>query len=185
MTSPEDARRSQLRNIEVATGRTVAQWAESIAAAGLDTHGKIMTHLKSEHGFTHGNANGLALAVRELWTGGPASHSALLDAQYSGAKASLRPVYQVLVDLAAGLGTDVEIAVKKSGVSLRRRKQFALIEVPSAKRVQLGLNLAGVAAGDRLKAASGMCTNKVDLTDPGDVDQDVTSWMTLAYDQAG
>ena len=36
---------------------------------------------------------------------------------------------------------DVEVAPKKTGVSLRRAKQFALVEAPSAKRIQLGLDL--------------------------------------------
>ena len=38
----------------------------------------------------------------------------------------------------SAFGPDVEVAPKKTSVSLRRHKQFALIEAPSATRLQLG-----------------------------------------------
>lgn len=79
---------------------------------------------------------------------------------------------------------DVEVAPKKTGVSLRRAKQFALVEAPSAKRIQLGLNLRGVAATERLRSMSGMCTHRVDLTSVNDVDDEVQGWLRAAYDLA-
>jgi predicted DNA-binding transcriptional regulator AlpA len=42
----------------------------------------------------------------------------------------------------AALGSDVQTLANKTGVSLRRRRQFAVIEVPSAARIRLGLILA-------------------------------------------
>lgn len=185
MVDQDAAIATQLRNIEESTGRTVAQWADVIAATGLDKHGQIVTYLKSEHGLTHGNANTLAHQVRQLTAGGTPSDAELLDAQYSGAKAALRPIYDEVVLLARGLGDDVTVAVKKTGVSLRRRKQFALVEAKSAKRVQLGLNLRDVAPTARFRAMTGMCTHAADLADPADVDDEIAGWLRAAYDQAG
>ena len=67
---------TQLRNIEVGTGRTVAEWAAAIGDAGLVKHGQILAWLKSEHGLTHGNANALAIAVRDQAAGGRADDDA-------------------------------------------------------------------------------------------------------------
>jgi len=173
MPDPDAALATQLRNIERDTGRTVREWADDIAAAGLTRHGEIVTYLKREHGLTHGNANTLAHRAREQLSGGPTGDAELLDAQFRGAKAPLRPIYDEVVVVARAFGGDVDVAVKKTGVSLRRTKQFALVEAPSAKRVRLGLNLRGVEPTTRLAATTGMCTHLVELTDVDDVDDEV------------
>ena len=90
-----------------------------------------------------------------------------------------------ILAIARGLGDDVTVSVKKTGVSLRRRKQFALVEAPSSRRVRLGLNLAGTAPTERLRPATGMCTHSVDLTDPDDVDDEIATWLRQAYQLAG
>lgn len=64
---------------------------DRVAATGLAKHGQVVTFLKSEHGLTHGNANTLAHKIRENAAGGQPTDADLLDAQYSGAKAALRP----------------------------------------------------------------------------------------------
>ncbi len=154
MADPRAATARQLANIETATGTTVDQWTAWARAAGKVKHGEILNWLKAEHGLTHGNANALAHAVRENAAGGPASDADLLAAQYAGGKAALRPLHDRLVTLARGLGEDVEVVVQKTGVSLRRQRQFALIEAPSARRIRLGLNLKGNESTGRLRANS-------------------------------
>lgn len=185
MADPATAAATQLANIEAATGTTVAEWTARARAAGKAAHGEILGWLKAEHGLTHGNANALAHAVRRAEAGGPAAPDDLLSAQYSGGKAALRPVHDVVVALARGLGDDVQVVVQKTGVSLRRRRQFALVEVPSAKRVRLGLNLKGAEPTERVRAATGMCTHSVDLPAVDDVDDEVRTWLARAYDAAG
>lgn len=74
--------------------------------------------------------------------------------------------------------------MKKTGVSLRRRRQFAFIEVPPATRVRLGLNLNGVPETERLRAATGVCTHTVEVADPNGIDDDLVGWMRQAYQQA-
>jgi hypothetical protein len=183
-TDPDAAAATQLKNIEQATGRTTAQWQTLVAGTGLTRHGEILKYLKTEHGLTHGNANALAHKVRELSVGGPASSNDLLAAQYAGAKAPLKPIHDELVAAAQALGDDVTVSIKKTSVSLRRSTQFALVEAPSAKRVDLGLNLRGTTPTDRLRAAGGMCTHKVSLTDVAEVDDQVVAWLRDAYEQA-
>lgn len=184
MPDPEAASAAQLRNIEQSTGRTLADWSSVISEAGLSKHAEIVAYLKGTHGLTHGNANLLALKVRELAEGGPATEGDLLEAQYSGGKAALRPIYEAVVSASRALGDDVAVVVQKTGVSLRRRKQFGLVQAPSAKRVELGLNLAEMKPTDRLETSSGMCTHRVVLTSPSDVDNEVLAWLRAAYDKA-
>ena len=145
MADPDAATETQLRNITTQTGMSLADFVTAVAPRGTLAHGQIVAFLKSEYGLTHGNANLIAHKVRELLAGGPPPADALLEAQYQGGKASLRPIYQHLIDIATGLGPDVAVVIQKTGVSLRRRRQFAVVQAPSAQRIQLGLNLSAVA----------------------------------------
>lgn len=173
---------TMIDNLPAKTARSLADWFAVLDAAAIPRHAAAVSHLKAEHGLTHGYANLVVTMHRSQ--GAPQGGDDLVDVQYSGRKAALRPVYERLVTAAAALGDDVEVAPKKTGVSLRRSKQFALIEAPSATRISLGLNLRGVAATGRLKAASGMCTHRVDVTSAADVDDELTGWLHAAYDRA-
>jgi hypothetical protein len=181
----DPASQTQLRNITAQTGRTVADFTALVAAQGSLSHGQIIAYLKAEHGLSHGNANLIAHLVREQLAGGPASGDDLLASQYAGPKAALRPVLDGLVDAAQGFGADVSVVIQKTGVSLRRRKQFGVVGAPSGGKVRLGLNLATTPADPRIRPTTGMCNHQVDLTSPETVDPDVVGWLRQAYDQAG
>jgi predicted transport protein len=167
-------------NLQDKTGRSMPEWIEVVSASGLSKHTEILNWLKSEHGLTHGFANGIALAFRDRDSTGDVD---LVAAQYSGAKAALLPIYERLVDAALTLGADVEVVPKKSSVSLRRSKQFALIEAPSAKRIQLGLQLKGDPVTERLLAGNAMCSHRVILTRVEDIDAELLGWLRQAYDR--
>jgi Domain of unknown function (DUF5655) len=92
-----------------------------------------------------------------------------------------------LIACVKSLGPDVEIAPKKTYVSLRRSKQFALVQPSTATRVDLGLNLKGVAPSGRLEASgsfNAMCTHRIRIEGPTDIDADVRRWLKQAYDAA-
>lgn len=175
---------TQLRNIETATGRSIDEWVALLRASGLEKHGQLVAHLKAEHGLTHGNANLLATVARQAVEGGPADDGALLDEQYKGGKAALRPVLDAVLAVARGLGDDVEVVVQKSAVALRRSKQLGVVRAASASRVELGLNAGALEPVGRLLAASGMCTHRVDLHAPEEVDDEVVGWLRAAYERA-
>lgn len=185
MPDPAAQTASQLRNIEADTGLTVDDFVQRVGHAGLEKHGQIVAFLKSDVGLTHGNANLIAHLVRQARDGGPPSPDDLLAAQYRGGKAALRPILDRLTEIATGLGGDVERVVLKTGVSFRRRKQFALVEAKSAQRVQLGLNLDDDPGDPRVVPMSGMCTHRIDIGGVGDVDEFVTGLIRAAYVRAG
>ena len=167
-------------NLAEKTGRSLYGWVELVRAQGIEKHGQIISYLKSEHGMTHGYANFVATHVRYE----PTTDDALVAAQYSGAKAGLRPTYEAALGAATGLGADVDVAPKKTYVSLRRRKQFALIKPATSTRVEVGLNLRGVPGTARLVPTSGMCTHLVRIASPDEVDDELRGWLAAAYERA-
>lgn len=180
---------TQWRNIEAQSGRTRAQWIALAAAAGKQKHGELVTWLKSQHGLGHGNANLIAMTARDAASGAPPrDDDALVDALFAGKKAALRPMFDALMAEVRRLGVDVEIAPKKTYVSLRRSKQFALVQPSTADRVDLGLNLKGVPPSGRLELSgsfNAMCTHRIRLgAEFGGVDAVVKKWLREAYGAA-
>ena len=180
MASPEEQLATMLANLPEKTGKPLDAWLSLVSAQGLDKHGKIVAFLKSEHGVTHGFAN--LIAAKALESEATEDPVAL---QYSGGKAGLKPIHDEVVAYARSLGSDVEIAPKKTSVSLRRKKQFALITAATKTRVDLGLALKGDVPSGRLEDYNAMCTHRVRLETVDDFDGEVRGWMAEAYARAG
>ena len=182
MASVDEAVRKQERNIETRTGRPFDEWVALARASGKAKHGEILAWLKSEHGFGHGDANFVALTALR----GPAAPEGddLVDAIYSGPKAGLRAFHDRVIGVARGFGGDVELAPKQAYVSLRRAKQFGTVGPVTGGRLEIGFNLKGVEPAGRLEATSGMCTHRVRLSDPAELDDEVVGWLREAYDRA-
>jgi hypothetical protein len=185
MATPEEMGAAMIANMKAKTGKTLPQWLKIANATKLDRHGQLMTHLKSEHGVTHGFANLIAHhALKGAVTPGG---DELVGTQYSGKKVGLRPIYDALVRATEQLGKDVEIAPKKAYVSLRRSKQFALIQPSTATRVDVGINLRGAPVTNRLEASgsfNGMVSHRVRVTSPREVDGELKRWLKQAYESA-
>jgi Domain of unknown function (DUF4287)/Domain of unknown function (DUF5655) len=182
MATVEDAVNSQARNIEQATGRSIKAWAALVVASGMEGHGEIVAWLKTLHGFTHGNANLVALAARRR-TIARGGHE-LVEAMYAGPKAPLRALHERVIDVACGFGSDVELAPKQAYVSLRRSRQFGTVGPGPRGRLEIGLNLPGTVTTARLEAATGMCSHRVRLSSADELDGDVLGWLREAYERA-
>src|SRR5262249_2622467 len=145
------ARETFIRNLHEKTGKTLEQWVALVQKTKLAKHGEIVALLKTKHGLTHGYANLVALTTLKSADGGGEDDP--LAAQDAGAKSGLRPIYDALAKALGKLGSDVEFAPKKAYVSVRRSKQFALIQPSTAERVDVGIQLKGVAPTARLEAS--------------------------------
>ena len=182
--SPEEMAQAMIDNMKEKTGKTLEQWIKIAKKSGEEKHGAIVKHLKSEHGMTHGFANLVTHKTLKSDAGSAGGGDDLVAAQYAGAKADLKPIYDALIKAANALGKDVEIAPKKSYVSLRRNKQFALIQPSTKTRVDLGINMKDEPAKGRLEKSgsfNAMVSHRVRLEKPGDVDKDVKAWLKKAY----
>ena len=181
--SPEEMAASMIRNMPEKTGKSLDEWIDIARASGLEKHGQILKMLKADHGMTHGFAN--LVAIKTLQTGEAPSEDALVATQYAGAKESLRPIYDALIEEIGRFGEDVEISPKKAYVSLRRNKQFGLVQPSTRTRVDVGVNLPGTEPTDRLEASgsfNSMVSHRVRLTDASQVDGELIGWLRQAYE---
>lgn len=183
MASVEDATRTMIENLQVKTGKSLDQWVRIVKSSGQEKHGQIVAFLKKEHGIGHGYAN----LVAHTTLAGAGESDDLVAAQYAGARAALRPIYDAIVAKISEFGHDLELAPKKANVSVRRSKQFALIQPSTAARLDIGIKLKGVAAKGRLETSgsfSEMVTHRVRIEKAGDVDAELIGWLKQAYDAA-
>jgi hypothetical protein len=188
MSDPAKALATQLANIEKRTGKTLAELGGILRASGLTKHGELREYAKCELGMGAGDANTLVHHVLAAGSpnAGAGSPEAALDAIYTGAKAALRPIHDKVMEDVSRFG-EFEIAPKKTYLSLRRKKQFAMIGPATNTRVEVGLNLKGVDGTGRLVAMppGGMCSHVVKLTSVNDANAELTAWIRAAYDAAG
>ena len=186
--SPDDMAATMIANMKSKTGKTLEQWLAIADKTGAEKHGQIVKALKSEHGLTHGYANLVAHKLLKSDAGSKAAGGTdLVAAQYAGPKADLKPIYDAVIKAARSIGKDVEIAPKKTYVSLRRNKQFAIVQPTTRTRVDLGINLKGEPAAGRLEASgsfNAMVSHRVRLEKPADVDKDVKAWLKKAWSDA-
>lgn len=184
--TPDDAIASMIANYEKNTGKPFETWIALMRKAKLTRHGEIVKRLKEQHGMGHGYANLVATHVLRDDASATAGND-LLAAQYAGTKAALKPLYDKLAAAVARFGDDVELSPKKTYVSLRRSKQFGLIQPSTAERLDVGFNLKGIAPQGRLEPSgsfNAMVTHRVRITRAKDVDAELVGWLKAAYDAA-
>jgi len=180
-----------LANIEEKTGKTLADFRRVIAESGLGKHGEIRAMLKERFGLGHGHANTVAhLALRSDGTSAAraagASDADVLGGLYTGKKEHLRPIHDRILEVLAGLG-DFEAAPKKTYVSYRRKKQFAMVGPKTNSQVEVGLAAKTLPDDPRLKAMGpgSMCAYTTRLGSVDEVDSALVAWLESSYAEAG
>jgi hypothetical protein len=194
MADPLAAVATQLRNIQAKTGRSVAELQAEVLASGLVKHAERRSLLMERHKLGYGDANtvvGLIGKPLPALDGAPPAAPAApegdpLDLLYGGTKAPLRPVHEAVMKVVAGFGP-FEAAPKKTYLSLRRKKQFAMVGPATKDTVEIGLNAKDLPAHARLKVLppGGMCQATTRIGSVAEVDAALTGWLRQAYDAAG
>jgi hypothetical protein len=193
MADPQAALLTQLRNIQAKTGRTIAALHAELAATGLAKVGEKRSWLMASHKLGYGDANTVALLVGKIPPGlddgkvaaAPAAGDPL-DALYAGAKVPLRAVHEAVMKAVRAFG-DFEEAPKKTYISLRRKKQFAMVGPATKDQVEIGLNARDLPAHARLKVQppGSMCQATTRIGSAKEVDALLVAWLKRAYDAAG
>lgn len=189
MSSLDKAVQTQLDNIQKKTGKSLDQLAAIVKKSGLTKHGEIRDMLKQTLGLGHGDANSLVHAILQSDGSRVAenkSMDAVLDEIYSGAKAGFRSIHDVLMKHINKFG-EFEVLPKKGYVSLRRKKQFAMIGPKTNTRFEVGINAREFKKNRRLleQPKGSMCNYIVSLTDAKEVDTELIGWLKSAYEGAG
>lgn len=186
-SSLDAAAQTMIDNLPEKTGKSLEQWLKILARQKFEKHGEIVKWLKSEHAVTHGFANLIAHMHRDAVAGDSNGADDLVDVQYKGPKDGLRPIYDEIIKVVSGFGKDVEIAPKKAYVSLRRNKQFALVQPSTKTRVDVGINLKGQPPTARLEESgsfNAMVSHRVRVMKKDEVDAELKRWLKKAYEAA-
>lgn len=177
---------TMIANLEKNTGRSLEKWIVIVKGQNTEKHGEIIKFLKQEHGLTHGYANLIAHKAKDTEAASAGNGEELIGKQYEG-KEHFKPMYERLIAEIRTFGKDIDIAPKKSYVSLRRKKQFAILNPATKKRFEIGVNLKGREPEGKLEAEkpNSMCSHKINLTTIEEIDGEVIGWLREAYHEAG
>ena len=187
MDSLDKARSTQLKNIELRTGQNIDQLRDLINASGLTKHAEIRTMLMDKFGLGFGDASMLVHFAQN--SDGQSAAEAygssmedILEALYSGKNTPLRAIHEVVMKEITEMG-EFKTTPKKGYISLRCKRQFAMIGPGTRGRLEIGLTLKGVEGNDRLLFQTNnlMCTHKVFCSTIDEVDNELVQWIELAY----
>jgi hypothetical protein len=187
MSTIDEGLETQIRNIEERYGKPLSEWIAIIRESGITKHTDQIALLKNQYGMSHAAAHRVALKARDA-DGEKTEGRDPIDEMYIGKKANLKPLYDTLMNAIASFGNDIEVAPKKGYVSLRRKKQFGMIQPTTATRLDIGLILKDKPPTERLESASSfnaLFTHRVRVNTINDIDEQLLTWLRQAYELAG
>ena len=171
------------RLLKERTGEDVDAWNRRVKKERFNDKKALRAWL-TDHGVT-GYAQTLLVMER---FGYPdfflASADELIEGQYAD-RPHLRPIFDAIIDAAAGLG-EVTIQARKTYVSLvSPRRTFARVQPSTKNRVDLGLRLDGEKPGGRLQPSKIHETMRLQIsfTMRDEVDSEALDWLRRAFDQ--
>lgn len=182
----EKAFQTMTENLHRNTGKSLAEWVVIVNAENLEKHGQILRFLKEEHGFTHGFANFVAHKSKGSDANSQEDKSILIEAQYKG-REHFKSLYEKVLQAVSEFGDDIEVAPKKAYVSLRRKKQFAMLQPATKSRFEISLNLKDQESKGKLEVITtpkAMCSHKIKLVDESELDEEVLAWIKKSYENA-
>jgi predicted transport protein len=182
----DKASQTMIDNLHKNTGKTLEQWTDTVKKENFSKHGDIIKFLKDKHNLTHGYANLIAHKAKGSDADSAEDKNDLIELQYKG-KEHFKPLYDTLLQEIQMFGGDFEIAPKNAYVSLRRKKQFAILQPATKTRFEIGINLKGQEAKGKLEAINtpnAMCSHRINVAELKDIDSEVIGWLKTAFERA-
>jgi hypothetical protein len=178
------------------TGRSLDEWLALTKKSGPATENERRDWLKKEHNFGTISASWIAgrLAGKNTEEDSPEAYlktaTEWVEAQYSGPRAAMRPLYEQLVKLGLSLGKDVKACPCKTMVPFYRNHVFAQIKPATNSRIDLGFALGNMKTPKRLIDTGGYekkdrITRRIEIKAESDIDDEVKRWLRKAYEMAG
>jgi len=174
------------------TGRTIEEWIEYVDRAGPPTEKERREGLKAKHGL--GTNYCWWIAERSAGKGDDGNPDTYLkqagqyvEKMFSGSKAGLRPLFDALVKIGRGLGSDVKVCPCQTIVPLYRNHVFAQIKPTTRTRIDLGFALKNTRVPKRLIDTGGFAkkdriTHRIEISSMKDIDDEVKRWLKVAHD---
>jgi hypothetical protein len=185
-----------IASLKARTGKSLDEWVALVKKSGPKTEKDRREWLKHEHSLP---ANSAAwIAERAEGKGGDtdspetylAAAERYVDEMFGGKRATLRPLYDRLLQLGFSMGKDVEACPCSTIVPLYRNHVFAQIKPAAQTRIDLGFALGARKAEGRLIDTGGYAkkdriTHRIPIESAKDIDAEVKKWMKAAYEADG
>jgi hypothetical protein len=182
-----------IKELPQKTGRPLEEWIALTKKSGPPTGKERREWLKKEHKLGSNSAAWIAERLEGKGTeeDSPDAYlktaAAWVEAQYSGPRAALRPLYEQLLKLGFSLGQDVKACPCKTMVPFYRHHVFAQIKPSTNTRIDLGFALGNMKTPKRLIDTGGYkkkdrITRRIEIKSKGDIDDEVKRWMKKAYE---
>jgi hypothetical protein len=183
---------SSLAALKQKTGRSLAEWIKFVNKEAPATEKERRAWLKAEHSLGMNYAWWIAeQSLGKGDDGTPETYlknaEAYVEKMYSGAKESLRPIFDELLGLGRSMGPDVKVCPCQTMVPLYRNHVFAQIKPTTRTRIDLGLALKDTKVPKRLIDTGGFAkkdriTHRIEITQVKDIDAEVKKWLKTAYE---
>jgi hypothetical protein len=179
------------KNLLERTGKTMEQWADLVKKKGPKTAAERREWLKKEHGITTNYAwwivqvaDGTYVEAKDY------DPEKLVEDQYTGKKAALRPIYDKMLEIGRHLGDDVRVCPCETMVPFYRNHVFAQLKPSTNTRIDLGFALGDKPAKGRLIDTGGFkkkdrITHRIPLEKLEDIDSEVIQILKEAYERDG
>jgi len=175
------------------TGRSLEEWIALTKDSGPPTEKERREWLKKEYKLGTISAAWIAgrLEGKNTEEDSPEAYlktaAEWVEAQYSGPRAALRPLYEQLLKLGFSLGKDVKACPCKTMVPFYRNHVFAQIKPATNSRIDLGFALGNTKTPKRLIDTGGYAkkdriTRRIEVRSKADIDDEVKRWLKKAYE---
>jgi len=173
---------TMIENLYKSTGKTIEDWIVIANEIKMDKHSQTVQLLKEKFGLGLFYAD-LIVHKANGTDSGSLDSEALIEKQYKS-KENLKPIYDELISRIIALGDDIEIVPKNAYVSLRRKKQFCCLKPATKTRFEIELIIKGEEPQgilEEITGAGAMCTHKIKITALDEINEEVMSWIKIAY----
>ncbi len=175
------------------TGRSLDEWIALTKKAGPPTEKERREWLKKQHKLGTNSAAWIAGSLEGKNTEEDSPEAYLktavdwVEAQYSGPRAALGPLYEELLKLGFSLGKDVKACPCKTMVPFYGKHVFAQIKPSTNTRIDLGFALGNMKTPKRLIDTGGYekkdrITRRIEIKSKSDIDDEVERWLKKAYE---
>jgi hypothetical protein len=182
--------------LKAKTGRSLEGWVALVKKSGPADEKACRAWLKEEHGLGTNGAwwiaeRALAKDDKGIAEDDPETYLKAAEeyvaAMFSGPRAGLRPLYDELLTVGLGTGSEAKACPCQTIVPLYRNHVFAEIKPATRARIDLGFALRDTPATGRLIDTGGLqkkdrITHRIPITSLADIDDEVRRWLKTAYD---
>src|SRR5437763_1607890 len=155
---------AMIGSLAARTGRSLEEWLALVEASGIDPldRNAVRRWLRTEHGVPQNSQWAIADAAARAAGWVRPSVEEYIDSQYRGAKAGLRPIYDVLASAIMGLGEDVRVEGRGGYTPFVRGRQPAAGSWPGQPAPGSGLgSVAGFGPDSRGQIPAGQLEGRI------------------------